>query len=528
MSLDLLGVKISSADLEAVEREDAMRKMGAERGELRERFRTLREFVAGAWPVLEPGRELVPGWHIDAICEHLEAVTRGEIKRLIINVPPRHMKSLTVAVFWPTWVWTFKPELRWLFASYAEKLSIRDSLKCRRLIESLWYQALWGDVFRLASDQNEKKRFENDRTGYRIATSVGGTGTGEGGDVVVFDDPHKVDEVESDVVREGVIDWWDGTMTTRLNDPDEGAFVGVMQRIHERDLAGHLLAKGGYTHLCLPAEYSPNHPFIWPDDPRTEPDALLWPDHFGAEAIAELKTALGSYRAAGQLQQLPSPATGGILKRGWWRYFPVEWLDVWEGPAPVAFFTSWDTGLKEKTVNDYAVGTAWIVVGANRYLVRRIRARMGLPETRMAVWELSDWGARQFSDLPQTHYVENAANGPEVVAWLKDKVSGLIAVSPDKDKVARAHGASAQIEAGNVFLPGKDDSAGSYNKTLTPSWVQELIEECARFPKGAHDDQVDSVTQFLNKVGQRNFSRGGGAAKANGNGKRKSLLERTF
>jgi len=518
---------ISPGDIEQIEREDALRKMGADRDEMRARFHTLRSFIAGAWPILEPGREFVPGWHIDVICDKLEAVTRGEIRRLLINVPPGHMKSLAVAVFWPTWVWTQKPEVRWLYASYAQILSGRDSRKCRLILESPWYQALWGDVVQFAADQNEKLRFENTRRGYRIATSVGGTGTGERCDIMVFDDPHKVGEVESDVQRESVIDWWDGEMSSRLNDPENDPIVGVMQRVHDRDLSGHLIERGGYEHLCLPAEYEPKHPFRWPEDPRTEPGELLWEAHVGRDALEELKTALGSYRAAGQLQQLPSPAGGGILKQGWWKYFPVEWLDEWRGPEPIALFTSWDTALKEKTQSDYTVGTVWVCSGVSRYLVRRIRERMGLPETRNAVWEIADWCSRSFPNVPQMHLVENAANGPEVVAWLRDKVSGVIAVNVEKDKVARAHDASPQIEAGNVFVPGHDDGAGSYDKTLTPAWAQEIIEECARFPKGANDDQVDSVTQFLNRVGQQNFHRAP-STDASAKPKKTPFLEHTF
>jgi len=517
---------ILPADIEQVEREDTMRKMGADREELKAKHQTLRSYVAGAWPLLEPGREYVPGWHIDAICEHLEAVSRGEIRRLLINVPPGHMKSLSVAVFWPTWVWTFKPEMRWLFASYAQTLSVRDSLKCRRLVESEWYRAIWGDVFRLTSDQNEKMRFENDRTGYRIATSVGGTATGERCDAMVFDDPHKVEEGESDVKRQGVLDWWDSTMTTRLNDLETGTIVGVMQRIHDRDLVGHLLEQGGYEHLCLPAEYEPKHPYLWRGDPRTYPGELLWPKHVGRNALDDLKLRLGSYRASGQLQQLPAPAGGGILKRGWWRYFPVEWLEEWRGPGPVALFTSWDTALKEKTSNDYTVGTTWICNGVDRYCVRRVRDRMGLPQACEAVWENASWCSRHFPNVPQIHLVENAANGPEVLAWLRGKVSGLIPVSPDKDKTARAHDASPQLEAGNVFLPGADDGAGSYDKTLTPAWTQELIEECARFPKGEYDDQLDTVTQFLIRVGQQEFLRApAGAEQARA---KPQMIERTF
>src|SRR5579862_1529352 len=285
--------------------------------------RGLREFVRQAWPIVEPSTPFVSGWHIDAIIEHLEAVSGGQIRNLLINVPPRHMKSLLVSVFWPAWEWIRWPERRWLYSSYAAQLSIRDSVKCRRLIESPWYQTRWGHIFALTGDQNAKSRFDNNRSGYRLSTSVGGSVTGEGGDRIVCDDPHKVDEVESDTVRKTAIDWWDVAMSTRVNDPKTSAMVIVMQRCHQRDLSGHLLEKGNFEHLCLPAEYEgPGRvTSIGFSDPRTEIGELLWPERFGPKEIADLKISLGSYAAAGQLQQRPSPAGGGIFKRHWFRYF---------------------------------------------------------------------------------------------------------------------------------------------------------------------------------------------------------------
>src|SRR5580704_7778756 len=217
--------------------------------------RSLREFVRQAWHVVQPFTPFVPGWHIDAICDHLEAVTRGKIRNLLINIPPRHMKSLLVSVFWPAWEWILLPERRFLYSSYAATLSIRDSVKCRTLIGSPWYQRFWGDRFALSSDQNTKTRFNNDRSGYRIATSVGGAATGEGGDRIVCDDPHNVQEAESDSIRKTTTDWYDVVMSTRVNDPRTAAKVVVMQRCHQRDLSGHLLAQGGWELLCLPAEY---------------------------------------------------------------------------------------------------------------------------------------------------------------------------------------------------------------------------------------------------------------------------------
>ena len=256
--------------------------------------RSLKEFTKNSWSTIEAGREFHDNWHIDALSEHLQAVVEGDIKRLIINVPPRHMKSISVAVALPAWTWTIQPDKRFLFASYAGSLSIRDSVKCRRLIDSQWYKNHFGGGFSLTSDQNQKQRFENDKTGYRIATSVDGALTGEGGDIIVIDDPHNVREAESSVVREGVLEWWDQAMQTRLNDPKTGAFIIIMQRVHEKDLTGHILANDmGWDHLCLPARYEPNHPtpsqsslgFV---DPRTTEGELLWPNRIDAVSYTHL------------------------------------------------------------------------------------------------------------------------------------------------------------------------------------------------------------------------------------------------
>ncbi len=241
--------------------------------------RHLGDFVRQAWHVVEPSTPFVPGWHVDAIIEHLEAVSSGQIRNLLINVPPRHMKSLLVAVFWPAWEWIRYPERRWLFSSYAAQLSIRDSIKCRRLIESPWYQVRWGNTFALTSDQNTKGRFDNNRSGYRLSTSVGGAATGEGGDRIICDDPHNVQEAESDAIRKATLDWFDVVMSTRANDPKTVGRVVVMQRCHQQDLSGHLLEQGGWEHLCLPAEYegATCATSIGWSDPRTQQGELLWP-----------------------------------------------------------------------------------------------------------------------------------------------------------------------------------------------------------------------------------------------------------
>src|SRR6266850_1425394 len=274
----------------------------------------LLSFVRQAWNIVEPNSVYSHNWHIDAICEHLQAVTDGQIHNLLINMPPRSMKSLCVSVFWPMWEWTTRPHIRWMYSSYALSLAVRDSLKCRRIIDSEWYKRNWGSVFTLYKDQNLKSRFENSKSGYRLAVSVGSAATGEGGDRIVCDDPHNVIDAESEVVRSNTLEWWDQSMNSRLNNPKTGAKVIVMQRVHQNDLTGHILDQGEYIHLRLPAEFEiENKCFTsigW-QDPRKEDGELLWPDRMPIEVLRSLRRSLGPLSYAGQYQQRPMPAEGG-------------------------------------------------------------------------------------------------------------------------------------------------------------------------------------------------------------------------
>jgi predicted phage terminase large subunit-like protein len=464
--------------------------------------RSLREFVRQAWAIIEPSTPFVPGWHIDAIIDHLEAITFGQIRNLLINVPPRHMKSLLVSVLWPAWEWIRRPERRFLYSSHAAQLSIRDSVKCRRLIESPWYQERWGDRFALTGDQNTKGRFENDRSGYRLSTSVGGAATGEGGDRVFCDDPHNVQEAESDSVRKATLDWWDIVMSTRVNDPRTAAKVVVMQRCHQRDLSGHLLEQGGWEHLCLPAEFEKpgcSTSIGW-SDLRTEQSELLWPERFGPEELESLKRSLGSYAAAGQLQQRPSPAGGGIFKRHWFRYFQPRGANLppvvvslpdgtqmsitaIEAPHSVSeTIQSWDCAFKDLDTSDYVVGQVWGRLGPSFFLGDQIRARMDCPATVHAVRQLTAKWPGTLAKL-----IEDKANGSAVIQMLARDIPGLLPVNPEGGKVARAAAVSPLIEARNIYLP----------HPLWQPWVNDFIEECAAFPNGAHDDQVDAMTQAL-------------------------------
>jgi predicted phage terminase large subunit-like protein len=460
------------------------------------------------WRVLEPATRYVDGWHIGAICEHLEAVTAHQIPKLLITMPPRHMKSLCVSVSWPAWMWVRKAAAKFIFSSHNQENALRDSVKTRDVILSPLYQAYWGDRFRLKDDQNRKTRFENDKTGMRFATSVGG-GIGEGGDYLVCDDPHRADEIWSDTAREGVIEWWGGTVNTRLNDPKKGGLVVVQQRLHEADLAGQLLESGEWEHLNLPAEYEPPESVYvttigW-KDPRKKAGELLWPERFGRTELDRLKNGpppdgLGTYGYAAQFQQRPSPAGGGMVQRHWWRFWvPIGSKDL--GPVRVRMpdglfaecvvaplpngrieFQSWDMTFDGGPNADYVVGQVWGQVGADAFLIDQVRRRMTFPETQEAVRTLSTRYHNAAKKL-----VERSANGPAIISSLNKEVGGMVPVTVTESKEGRLAAVSPIIESGNVYLP---------HPAIAP-WVWDFIEEFVGFPNAANDDQVDAASQAL-------------------------------
>jgi predicted phage terminase large subunit-like protein len=445
--------------------------------------RSLKEFTKNSWGTIEPGRDFYDNWHIDAISDHLQAVVEGDIKRLIINIPPRHMKSISVAVALPAWTWTIQPEKKFLYASYAGSLSIRDSVKCRRLIDSRWYKEHFGEAFKLTTDQNQKQRFENDRTGQRIATSVDGALTGEGGDIIIIDDPHNVREAESSTVREGVLEWWDQAMQTRLNDPKTGAFIIIMQRVHETDLTGHILRNeyNDWDHLCLPARYEIGHPTptkskLGFTDPRTKEGELLWPERIDVKTLDSLEKSLGSYASAGQLQQRPMPKGGGILKAEWW--VPWEKNDL---PEIEYVLQSWDTAFSTKEKTSYSARTTWGVFkerGMTCAIVLEMwYDRVTYPELRKLAQEAyQDW-------QPDAVLIEKKASGQSLLQDLRMAGIPVLEYMPDKDKEARAHASSALLEDGRIYFP------------FDKKWAKNLIDICASFPATDNDDIVDTCTQ---------------------------------
>lgn len=440
----------------------------------------LSHFFQASWDVLEPETQLFWNWHHDLVSEHLMACDLGEIHRLIINIPPRTTKSLMGTVCFPSWVWTRKPGIRFMFGSYADTLARKHSLLRRDLIQSPWYQGGWKHRFKLAEDQNVKTNFKNDKTGHMISASMLGSVTGEGGDYVIIDDPHNPKKARSDTEREAALMAFDQAWSTRLNNKKTGRIIVIMQRLHEKDLTGHLLAKNaGYVHVKVPQIAEKKTIIVMPLSKTKitrEVGDLLDPKREGKAEIEQTKIDLGSYGFAGQQQQDPAPSGGGLLKRKWWKFYKVlpDRLDE--------KLISMDTTFEDTENSDYVVAQAWGRVGANKYLIDQIRDHMDFVT---AVKAFKAFHAKH-SDV-NSSIIEKKANGPAIISTLSEEIPGLIAYNPEVSKVLRVAAISPQVEAGNVYLP---------DPSICP-WINDFIEECTKFPKGIHDDQVDTMAQAL-------------------------------
>lgn len=514
---------------------------------------SLYEFLKHSWKYIDSA-PFTPGWAMEAVAEHLEAVADGEIKRLIINIPPRCSKSTLVSVTFPAWVWaqpqfsaTSGPGVQFLCASYAQQLVLRDSVKCRRLISSPWYQNLWGSRFSLVGDQNTKSRFANDKGGERLITSVDSGVTGEGASIIVVDDANAANEAFSEATILNTIEWWDGTMSTRLNDPKTGAYIIIQQRLAEDDLTGHVLSKdhfGEWAFLCLPMRYEWRRhcstPIGWNDprgvDEEGEPlvlidengvrfprdtnaedelntereSSLLWPERFGEKEVARLERQLGPFSAAGQLQQSPSPKGGGIIQSDWWNTWPDQ-----EKYPPMDFvIASLDTAFTTDTKNDYSALTVWgVFSGTNKTRSTKTvtrdgrvlsvdevksQAMSGSPAVMlMYAWqerlEINPLVEKVMKTCKQMQVdrllIENKASGHSVNQELRrlyqNASFGVHLVDPKRmDKMARLYATQHIFSEGMVYAPDKQ-------------WADEVIKQVSQFPNGKHDDLVDTVSMAL-------------------------------
>ncbi len=456
--------------------------------------RSFYSFVKQAWKVVEPKVEFVDGMHIKAIADHCQAVIEGRIPELIINVPPRHAKSTIGSVMLPAWVWITYPERKFLYASYSYILSKRDSVKTRRLIESSWYRETFGITWQLASDQNEKTRFENTKGGGRLSISVGGSTTGEGGDVLICDDPLNAVDAHSDTKRQNCITWFDEAFSTRGNNPKTMAKIIIMQRLHENDLTGHLLEKKGWGHLVLPAEFEDPHPptpIGWVD-PRTEKGELLWPERFGPKELAALKKSIGPASAPGQLQQRPTPASGAIFKSEMFGY----------GPMPEEFdytFVMADTAYNDKKENDFTVFTHFGVLKDELYVNDVFRRQIKAAELEgpaiAFISRFTQFGFRGAYIEPKGHgiYLNQALPKKNIMVASESQLKEFY-VDRNKDKVERANNAVPWLGYRKVTI----------NERIADR--EYLVHEALVFPKGKHDDFVDTLIDGIKFVFARKSS----------------------
>jgi predicted phage terminase large subunit-like protein len=465
---------------------------------------SLYEFVKQSWHVVEPGIPFIPSWHIETICEHLEAVSAGEIHRLLINIPPRHSKSTIVSVMWPAWEWLTDPAQKFLCASYSGNLSTRDNLKTRRLLQSPWYQERWGHMFAFAGDQNAKQRFENDKTGYRLATSVGGTATGEGGSRLILDDPHGAQAAQSEVMRESDLEWFDMVWSTRLNNPKTDAMVTVMQRLHERDISGHILEDiKGWEHICIPAEWDgkTRKTSLGAYDPRKVKGELICPERFGPKEITTLKQLLGTYGTAGQLQQDPTPSEGGILKTAHFNLWPAK-----SGLPPFEYILqSYDCAFTEKTTGDPTACSVWAMFThkgvRNAMLIDAWDEHLSYPDLRARAvkdWTTEYGGMTKDSPYsrakrPDRILVEAKASGQSLLQDLRLAKVPAVGYNPGQaDKVSRAHQAAPTLELGLLWVPESGKNPGH-----PVSWAGAFLKQLGKFPVAEHDDYVDTFTQAI-------------------------------
>ncbi len=468
------------------------------------------EFVRQGWAEVEAAT-FVDNWHVGAICEHLQAVTTGQIQKLLINVPPGMGKSLLTSVFWPAWEWALDPTVRWLFASYDQRLSTRDSVRCRALISRAWYLSRCLHQFSLSGDQNQKTYYETDQGGYRLATSVGGHAGGEHPDRIVCDDPHNVEQVESVVERQAVLDWWDLTMSTR-GVSRRARRVIIMQRLHEDDLSGHVLREGDWVHICLPMRYERERMALTPlgwSDPRTEEGTLLCPRQFSEASIARMEKSLGSYGAAGQLQQRPVPREGGMFKE---TYFNQR---VKAAPYQARRVRYWDRAATQDG-GCYTAGTLLARSPEGNWYVENVVHGQWEPDTRdehilaAARRDRNRYGPKHEPVIYIEH--EPGSSGVDAYKYTARKLAGFVVRSdhPTGTKEVRAEPWASQCAAKNVFLV----EDGTWD---IPGWI---AEHCL-FPLGKLKDRVDSASGAFAKlvkshqgVGQFRILSAGGYRKA--------------
>ncbi|MDE3016051.1 MAG: phage terminase large subunit [Pseudomonadota bacterium] len=435
--------------------------------------RDLPSFIGKTLATADPAAAYLPNWHIDLIAEYLEAARKGEITRLIINLPPRCLKSICVSVAWPAWLLGHDPSRRIMVASYASSLSIKHSLDTRLVMTSDWYKRIF-PATRLAHDQNEKHKFVTTQRGYRLATSVGGAATGEGGNFLIIDDPMNPAQAASHACRELVQSWFDHTFASRLDDKRKGVIVLVMQRLHTNDLTEYLLAKGGWEHLCLPAVATRRAAYDFGRIKKTrEAGEALHQERENNTLIERAKIELGSAAFAAQYQQQPLAENGGAAKPEWFSRYSIV-------PPFQRVVQSWDTAIKSGARHAASACLTFAEYNGKSCLLDARAMRREYPDLKREFYALAEeW-------KPQAILVEDKASGQQLLQDARRETSlPVISMRPKHDKITRFAAVAPMLEAGRVQLPQQ------------APWLADFEDELFSFPNASHDDQVDALTQYL-------------------------------
>jgi predicted phage terminase large subunit-like protein len=458
---------------------------------LRDDFRS---FMERAFYELEPGTSFVAGWHIDYLCAELEKCLKGENRRLIINMPPRHMKSLLVSVGLVAFFLGQDPTKKIICVSYSKELAAFFSRHCRKLMQAEWYKSVFPQT-RISELKNTEFEFHTTAGGYRLSTSVEGTLTGRGGDVIIIDDPMNASDVNSKVTRERINNWYESALYSRLDDKEKGIILLVMQRLHQDDMSGYLLHKNrkGWAHLILSAIADGQDDFTWVGGSHTRKVGdPLWPERESLKVLEETRRSMGPLPFSAQYQQSPLPPEGTLMKREYFHYYDALLFKPKYDPAyaetpPGRVIQSWDTASKTGEFNDYSVCTTVYKYYGKYYLLDVFRARLEFPDLleKVRIHAQSRWTEQM---LEVAHVIiEDAGTGTSLIQNFRRRSQGVSVISfkPDRDKTLRLQATLDDFKSGKILFP------------RSAPWLPEFEAELLSFPNGRYDDQVDSISQFL-------------------------------